>query len=373
MLHTNGRGPTHALVLLALLTFAPGLLVAQGEVALPKAVGEAKFPARVEELRGIVRFLSHDRMRGRAAGSAEDGITAVYIASEFERAGLEPGVGDGWEQRFSFAPRDGSEPITTQNIVGRLPGQGDSASKDSARHVIVCGHHDHLGVDREGNVYNGADDNASGIAGMVAIARALRSGPVSPKMTILFIAFGGEESGLRGAKHYVENPLLPLDQLAAVINLDMISRPRFLDSKDLVPFKAMLGLGNGPGVGLLGGEKAPRLLGYARAACKVESIDSFAPQDFPMLREQIRRMTEGRDDSSVFRARGIRTLFLSTAEHDDYHRPTDTIDTISFEVLERVAAVAWRTVLAVSFEEAPPKAPNEGEPEPEGGDEGRDL
>lgn len=131
-----------------------------------------------------------------------------------------------------------------------------------------------------------------------------------------------------------------------MINLDMIGRPTFLDRGMYRPLKAMVGIEAGPGVGLLGGEKAPGLFALARAACVLDGLPSYAPTDFPAMKGQIEKMVQNRDDSSVFRARGTPTIFLSTSENDDYHRPTDTLDKVDGAIVHRITRIAWRTLLA---------------------------
>ena len=148
-----------------------------------------------------------------------------------------------------------------------------------------------------------------------------------------------------GSRHYLSAPVRPISELVAMVNLDMIGRPVFLDRERFRVAKRLVGIGDGPAVGLLG--DTPRTLEIARAACRVERLPAYRPADFPFLKRYLRRRTGGRDDSAPFRALGLPTVFFSTSEHDDYHQPTDTFDTVDPKMVRRIAAAAWRTILAI--------------------------
>ena len=105
------------------------------------------------------------------------------------------------------------------NVIGVLKGTSD-------KHVVIGAHMDHLGLDGDGDAYNGADDNASGTTAILELAEAFGKSDAKPKDTIVFIAFNAEELGLLGSKHYVSDPLLPLDDCKLMINLDMVGRLR---------------------------------------------------------------------------------------------------------------------------------------------------
>ena len=154
-----------------------------------------------------------------------------------------------------------------------------------------------------------------------------------------------------GSEHDAENPVRELELMAAMINIDMIGRGRFLDRAMLALPKRMMGIGEGPGVGLMSGNpdgEADRvLLALARAACAFEELPGYAPEDFPRLKPIIDGMTAGRGDFEPFRKRGVPTIFFSTSENDDYHQPTDTIDKLDGEAMHRVARAIYRCVLSL--------------------------
>lgn len=168
-----------------------------------------------------IRFLASDALEGRGTPSKGLDIAADYIAAQFEAIGLEPVGKDGYFQATTFAARGSTDPAPVRNVVGVLPGQD---AKLKSQVVIVSAHYDHLGIrGTEGDtIYNGANDNASGVSGVIEMARALRS--AKPKRTILFMCFYGEERGLVGARHYAANPIFPLKDTVANVNLEQIGR-----------------------------------------------------------------------------------------------------------------------------------------------------
>ncbi len=312
----------------------------------PSVEMPAPFAPTAEELMGHVAFLAHDRMRGRGAGTPEEALAAAYIAAEFYKLGLE-----SIEQPFEVPDTtvEGGA-LESRNVIAWLPG-GEQVP--GGEHILIGAHFDHLGV-RNDAVYNGADDNASGVAGLLGIAHALAGGP-TPRRSILFVAFGSEEIGLRGSRHYVTHPVRPLEGLVAMINFDMIGHGNFLDGEAMKQIRIVAGLEPGPGIGLIGGSYAPELLELARDAFDYEEIPLYAPEDYPRaVRDMVAGMTAGRSDHAPFQDARIPYLFFSTSEHDRYHKTTDDLDTVDGEVLRAVARAAYRTVLAIdALEERP--------------------
>jgi hypothetical protein len=206
---------------------------------------------------------------------------------------------------------------TVRNVVGILPGS-DSAK---ASEVIVIGaHYDHVGVggrlsvtpERTGEIHNGADDNASGTASIIEIARAASGQRERFPRTLVFIAFAGEERGLLGSAHYVTDPARPVASTTAMLNLDMVGRAR-------------------GGVDVSGLEVAPSMEGdlqeAARAAGGALEIRRQGPG-------------AGRSDDSSFIARRIPAINFFTGFHTDYHRPGDDWDKIDEAGTRRVAMLA---------------------------------
>lgn len=187
-------------------------------VAAPRAV---IVPITAHELRADVEFLASDARGGRATPS--DGLeqAARHIAEAFAAAGLQalPRL-DGYEMRFDC---DGHGAAASANVLAYRPG-ADAALRDDA--VIVSAHYDHIGLSTDegpDSIYNGANDNASGVAVMLAVAR--QSSTWGHRRSLVFIAFCGEELGLLGSEYYVAHPPWPLARTPAVVNLEMLGRP----------------------------------------------------------------------------------------------------------------------------------------------------
>lgn len=206
------------------------------------------------------------------------------------------------------------------NLLGLLPGS-DPALRGEV--VVVGAHYDHLGRGGEGSnslapestaVHNGADDNASGVAGMLEIARQLAASP--PRRSVLFAAFAGEELGLLGSQHLVQHLPVPREQVVAMINLDMIGRPK-----------------EGPALTLGGWGTAsewPEIVAAANAPLGVKL--TTAAGGF------------GASDHSSFYAADVPVLFFFTGAHEDYHRPTDDAPRLAYPAMARVVELAAAVV-----------------------------
>ena len=215
----------------------------------------------------------------------------------------------------------------TANVVGILPGR-DARLREEA--VVIGAHYDHLGRGGEGSlapatagaIHPGADDNASGVAALLGLARAFAEAGAAPR-TLVFVAFAGEEMGLLGSAHYVRAPAHPLARTVLMLNLDMVGRLR--DRRLYVG-------GTDSGSGL-------RELVTAQAGGLTLRLhgDPF-----------------GRSDHTSFYAAGRPVLFLFTGAHADYHRPTDTWEKIDADGLGEVTAFAARVVQVVAATPAPP-------------------
>lgn len=170
----------------------------------------------VTSLRDHVRFLASDELGGRATPSPGLDKAADYIAGRLKAAGAKPGVEDSYFQTATY--RD--KPV--RNVVAVIKG---SDPKLAGQVVLVSAHYDHLGTRGEGegdHIYNGANDDASGVAGVIETARLLSAKP--PKRSVVLLAFWGEERGLLGSRYYGEHPVFPLKDTIADVNLEQIGR-----------------------------------------------------------------------------------------------------------------------------------------------------
>jgi hypothetical protein len=207
------------------------------------------------------------------------------------------------------------EKYSTRNVFGFLAG-ADPALKEQV--VVIGAHYDHVGVFKDDkadadSIYNGADDNASGTSGVVAIAKAMASIKTKPKRSILFILFAGEEKGLFGSGYYVKDPLLPLKNTVAMLNLDMISR----NSHDSLE--------------IIGALQCPEL---ARII-KMKNRQT----DFVLLPK---RMSGGSDHWNFYK-KDIPSIFFFTGLHKDYHQVSDNPDKTDAQKAARVASLAFLT------------------------------
>jgi len=213
----------------------------------------------------------------------------------------------------------GSDEIRGANVVGVLPGT-DPALADEA--VVIGAHYDHLGrVD--GVIHPGADDNASGTAVAVGLARAFAAAGGTGR-TLVVALFGAEELGLIGSGHYVTNPVVPLTRTVAMVNFDMVGRLR--DRR----------------ISVAGSESGSDLRALASEAAQKEGI-TVNLQGSPY----------GPSDHSKFYDAGVPVLFFHTGSHDDYHRPTDTSDKIDPDGMARVAAIAARVIERLAADARP--------------------
>ena len=292
-----------------------------------------------------IRFLADDRLQGRATGSPGADTAAAYLARRFSEVGLQPAAG-GWFQSFTVG-RDApalqqgkSGGLAGKNVIGILPGR-DPVLRNQT--VILGAHYDHLGLggfgsldpDSTGKVHNGADDNASGVAGLIQVAARLAASP--PARTVVFIAFSGEELGLLGSAHYVKEPIYPLAGTLAMVNLDMVGRLR-----------------NG------------RLIVYGARTAKefpalLDSLNWYAGFDLKGQGDGY-----GPSDQSSFYAAKRPVLHLFTDLHEDYHRTTDDWQKVNLDGLKRVADFTLGLVTALAnrhspltFQDLPPPVPHQ--------------
>jgi hypothetical protein len=279
-----------------------------------------------------IKFLTDDRLQGRVTGSAGADSAAAYLARRFSEVGLQPAAG-GWFQSFAVgrdapaARQAKSGGVIGKNVIGILPGKHPVLRNQT---VVLGAHYDHLGLggfgsldpDSTGRVHNGADDNASGVAGLIQVAARLAASP--PARTVVFIAFSGEELGLLGSAHYVKQPIYPLAGTLAMVNLDMVGRLR-----------------NG------------RLIVYGAGSAKefpplLDSLNWYAGFD---LRAQ--GDGYGPSDQSSFYAAKRPVLHLFTDLHEDYHRTTDDWQKVNVDGLKRVADFTLGLITALANRRRP--------------------
>lgn len=286
-----------AIVLIALLLQAP----------LPPIAAQA-----LED----VRILAADDMEGRAPGTAGSRKAREYILRRYGEIGLTPAFPGGFEQPFAFSGR--GRQGTGVNLVGRIDG------REAGPVLLILAHYDHDGV-RNGQIFNGADDNASGVAGLLAAASALKADP--PRHTVIFAAVDVEELGLHGSTFLAENMPGGLERVALVINLDMLSKN---DRNELW----VAGASHAPFL-------RPRIEALAARAPLTLRLGHDRPTEDP--REDWTRLS----DQYPFHRRDLPWLFFSVEDHDEYHTPRDDFETIPREFFARSIATVVEAVKAL--------------------------
>ncbi len=204
------------------------------------------------------------------------------------------------------------------NVIGFI-------DNDAETTVVISGHYDHLGYGGEGSMYkgprkihNGADDNASGTAGVLELAHYFKNNKITEQNNFLFIAFSAEEKGLLGSKYFVKNPILALAQFNFVINMDMIGR-----MEQDMPL-TIEGLGS--------------------SLVWEPSIKGLAWQTFPLT---LKSREDGPSDHAPFYAVGIPALHFWTGKHDDYHKPSDDVEKINFEAESKIISFIEMFVMSM--------------------------
>jgi hypothetical protein len=218
--------------------------------------------------------------------------------------------------------------VQTRNVMGLLEGNDPQLKSEV---VAVTAHYDHIGVSAD-RIYHGADDNASGTAGVLEIARAFAHSATRPKRSILYIVFEAEERGLMGAYQYVMSPIVPLRQTVAVLNMDMIGRNE--DSPTWNTHAA----DNTNGVNIVGTLYNPDL----RKTIEKENGSIGLKLDYKTDADD-REGWFARSDHFPFAERGVPMVLFNTGEHPDYHTENDTWDRLNYPKMEKVVRLIYLT------------------------------
>jgi hypothetical protein len=287
-----------------------------------------------------LRFLSSDSLQGRRTGEPGNVLAREFILAAFRDAGLQE-PGGGFVQPFEFTGRRDTTQVTQgANVVGFVTG-----TESGAGSIVLTAHFDHLGV-RGGEVFNGADDNASGTVALMAMARYVVRNPL--RHTVVFAALDGEEMGLRGARAFVEAGW-PRDMVLNV-NMDMVSR------SDSLLFAA--GTFHYPQLRPIletVAARPPVVLRFGHDEPGVEGVDDWT----------------GSSDQGAFHGEGIPFVYFGVEDHPDYHHATDDVERVNPAFFVN----AVRTVLAgvIALDEGLGTDAGEGSaPGAEGAGEGLD-
>ncbi len=282
-------------------------------------------------LRAEVSLLASPAFEGRRDGGGRK--TAEHLIEAFRALKLAPLFETGYTQAV---PTGDTGWTPGRNVGAKLVGS-DPVLKDEW--IIVSAHFDHLGV-RGGTLYPGADDNASGVAMMLEVARSIVQSPQKPKRSLMFIGFDLEEVGLFGSRYFVEHSPIPLQKIALFVTADMIGRS--------------LGGVCKPYVFVMGSENAPGLRPWiAESSEKLPLKVGVVGSDLLVL---------DRSDYGPFRSRGIPYLFFSTGENPRYHTPDDTPETMDYPKLESISRMILGIVRRAMDSETVPRWNSPPEP-----------
>jgi len=278
-----------------------------------------------KNLKKHVYFLASDKMKGRGTGSKQNLKAAKYIEKKFKAYKLKPLGDKGYFQEFDAKVRKVKVTDSirlARNVIGFLD---NNASKT----IIIGAHYDHLGEGKQGSslaensygiIHNGADDNASGVAGLLELARVYSQNQTTEPVNFLFIAFGAEELGLVGSRYFVQHPTYDLSKIHWMLNMDMIGR---LNKETGV---SIIGFGTSPAFDMI--------------------FNDINPQQF--VKYYTGYEGRGGSDQTSFYEKDIPVLFFHTGGHPDYHKPTDDADKVDYTSLQGILNLE-RAVIEGSF------------------------
>ena len=261
-----------------------------------------------------VEILSADDMQGRGIGTPGGAKAREYIIARFKASGLKS-FSDSYFQPFQFTNRSGAK-ISGANVSGYVEG-----TKNKNQYIVVTAHYDHLGT-RNGEIYNGADDDASGVAALFAIAEHFKKN--KPSHSIIFVAFDGEESGLRGSRAFVEKSPVSLASIVLNINMDMIAHN---DVNELYA---------------TGTYAYPALKPTLEKVVKTAKVKLLLGHEGPNVTKSD-DWTDQSDQGSFNNVK-IPFIYFGVEDHKDYHKPTDDFENINKEFYVRAVETILESV-----------------------------
>ena len=262
-------------------------------------------------VRQHITYLASDELEGRAPGTKGEKLAQEYIAKAFQEYGLKPAGTKKYLQSFEYTERPHAHHADGKGVQRKGANVIGFLDNNAEKTIVIGAHYDHLGAedgrgsslaaDPVGKIHNGADDNASGVAGLLELARIYSSNQTKEKVNFLFMAFSAEEAGLIGSKHFTNHPTKPMNKVLAMMNMDMIGRLR--DSTNSL---------------IIGGV-------------------GTSPVWIPMVQKlnqgfELKFDTAGMgpSDHASFYLKDIPVLHFFSGTHSDYHKPTDDIEKINF-------------------------------------------
>jgi len=283
---------------------------------------------RPEELRVHLEEVSSDKYNGRMTGEEGHNQVCDYIRGYYISQNIE--APDSHPDYYQKVPKEilPDELNDSQNIIAYIKG-----SEFPDEYLFISAHSDHEGL-IDGEIYNGADDNGSGTAAVLEIAEAFNEAVkdgYKPKRSIVFLHVTAEEKGLHGSRYYSNNPIFPIENTMATLNIDMIGRvdPSHKDNENYI-----------------------YVIGSDRISTELHFIAQKANDKFTKLNLDYKYNADNdpnryyyRSDHYNFALKGIPIIFFFNGEHEDYHKPTDTADKINYPLLSKrtklIFATAW--------------------------------
>jgi hypothetical protein len=261
-----------------------------------------------------IQTLSSDSFEGRKTGSTGNLKAADYITNRFEEIGLKS-YNQNYRHPFTFRNRR-NEQIQGINLIGCIKGKSENV-------IIISAHYDHVGINNS-EIFNGADDNASGVAVILASAKYFTEN--KPLNTLLFVAFDAEEMGLQGAYSFLNNPPIPKELIKLTINLDMVSHN---DKSELYA---------------AGTFKSPAIKDIIQNADQNTGISIKFGHDQPDMGKDDWTM---QSDHGPFAKENIPFLYFGVEDHKDYHKPSDDFDNINPNFFYSASTAILKSIISL--------------------------
>jgi Zn-dependent M28 family amino/carboxypeptidase len=314
MFEKKGKFLKQKTIVIASLLIFGAILPAQTRNVFEKSAPAPKSKTvNAAQLLRDVETLAADEMRGRAAGTEGGAKAREYVLQKFKAVGLQT-LGDSFLQEFPVKLRGQSTDAKGFNVIGAIKGK-----KQPEKYIVITAHYDHVGV-QKGEIYNGADDNASGTAALFALAEYFNK--KRPAHSLVFVALDAEEIVLQGARHFVANLPVKKEAILLNINMDMISRS---EKGELYAAGAF---------------HYPHLKPHLERVAKKAPVKLKLGHDSPDLGNDD---WTNQSDHAAFHQAKIPFIYFGVEDHKDYHRPTDDFDRINQEFYVR----AVETILDV--------------------------
>ena len=286
-----------------------------------------------EELKEHLYTFASDEFEGRETGEPGQKKAAEYLKNEYKELGIpSPLGGDDYFQEIPGSCFTRGNIKDTENVVAYIEG-----STMPEEVLVISSHYDHVGIDEEGRIYNGADDDGSGTVAILEIAEAFKQAKengVGPKRSILFLNVTGEEKGLVGSKYYTENPIFPLEQTVTDLNIDMIGRV---------------------GEGMEDAGDYVYLIGSDKLSTELHEISESVNEKYLNLNLDYTFNAENdpnrfyyRSDHYNFAKHDIPIIFYFNGVHEDYHKHTDDPEKIEYDLLAKRAKLVFLTAWEVA-------------------------